>query len=226
MVWIVGAIVCVLVFFFLIAKQKQRPDIELGHNQPPQDFPYAKQPTLFTPAERSFCGVLDQIVGDDFRVFGKVRVADAIAVRAGLTNSARATAQNQINGKHFDFVLCAPGDLSVLCAIELNDASHQKKDRQDRDAFLESVCSAANLPLITFDAKHSYSAAEVKATIVARLSGIPSEVVTDAKSQAAEPTCPKCASPMVRRVSKGGDSAGKEFWGCSNFPKCRGILNV
>jgi len=38
--------------------------------------------------------------------------------------------------------------------------------------------------------------------------------------------CPKCNEPMVKRISKKGDNAGKEFWGCSKFPKCRGVLTV
>lgn len=38
----------------------------------------------------------------------------------------------------------------------------------------------------------------------------------------AMPSCPKCAKPMVRRTAKTGVNAGKEFWGCSTFPACRG----
>ena len=34
--------------------------------------------------------------------------------------------------------------------------------------------------------------------------------------------CPVCESPMVLRASKKGRNAGEKFWGCSNFPKCRG----
>ena len=34
------------------------------------------------------------------------------------------------------------------------------------------------------------------------------------------PTCPKCGAPMVFRTRK---SDGGSFWGCSNYPKCRGI---
>jgi restriction system protein len=36
------------------------------------------------------------------------------------------------------------------------------------------------------------------------------------------PSCPKCASPMVRRKAKQGAYAGREFWGCSSYPKCKG----
>jgi len=38
----------------------------------------------------------------------------------------------------------------------------------------------------------------------------------------APPVCPKCESPMVRRVAKQGANMGKEFFGCSRYPDCRG----
>jgi len=34
--------------------------------------------------------------------------------------------------------------------------------------------------------------------------------------------CPLCGSTMILRTAKQGSTAGKKFWGCSNFPKCRG----
>ncbi len=33
--------------------------------------------------------------------------------------------------------------------------------------------------------------------------------------------CPKCESKMVLRTSNKGSHAGRQFWGCSAFPKCR-----
>ena len=38
--------------------------------------------------------------------------------------------------------------------------------------------------------------------------------------------CPRCGAPMVLRRAVKGENAGKEFWGCSRFPKCRGIVNL
>ena len=38
--------------------------------------------------------------------------------------------------------------------------------------------------------------------------------------------CPKCGSVMVMRAVNKGQNAGNKFWGCSNFPKCRGIVNI
>ena len=34
-------------------------------------------------------------------------------------------------------------------------------------------------------------------------------------------TCPKCGSEMILRTVKNGPNAGSQFWGCSQFPKCR-----
>jgi hypothetical protein len=40
------------------------------------------------------------------------------------------------------------------------------------------------------------------------------------------PNCPDCSSPMVRRRAARGPRAGREFWGCSRFPACKGIVNI
>ncbi|PKO94023.1 MAG: nuclease [Betaproteobacteria bacterium HGW-Betaproteobacteria-1] len=40
------------------------------------------------------------------------------------------------------------------------------------------------------------------------------------------PSCPKCGGSMVLRETKKGQNIGKQFWGCTNFPQCRGIMNV
>lgn len=37
-------------------------------------------------------------------------------------------------------------------------------------------------------------------------------------------TCPLCGSEMVLRKASKGKYAGQQFWGCKDFPKCRGIL--
>lgn len=42
-------------------------------------------------------------------------------------------------------------------------------------------------------------------------------------SPAENPSCPKCGNSMVQRTAKRGDNAGGTFWGCSQYPACRGI---
>ena len=40
------------------------------------------------------------------------------------------------------------------------------------------------------------------------------------------PLCPKCNAPMVIRIAYRGTPRQREFWGCSNFPSCRGSRDV
>lgn len=38
--------------------------------------------------------------------------------------------------------------------------------------------------------------------------------------------CPRCGAPMVKRKASTGKNAGKSFYGCSLYPKCRGIVPI
>jgi restriction system protein len=40
------------------------------------------------------------------------------------------------------------------------------------------------------------------------------------------PTCPKCRSRMVLKTARKGRHRGTQFWSCSTFPRCRGLLPV
>jgi restriction system protein len=40
------------------------------------------------------------------------------------------------------------------------------------------------------------------------------------------PVCPKCSKPRVVRTAKTGRNAGKQFWGCTAYPDCKGVVKV
>ena len=211
---------------------------------PYRKFPYSRKQALFSPAERSFLGALDAAVGTDYRIFAKVRVADIVEPKKKLGKSAWQAAFNRINAKHFDYVLCNRRDLSVICVVELDDQSHQKPKRKTRDTFLVSVCEAIDLPLVQIPAQRTYSVTEIKTRIMEavgqgnipviladaiqgtgsrleptlNLDSIDESLLADAA-----PACPECGAPMVRRQVKTGSNTGKKFWGCSTYPKCRGV---
>lgn len=52
----------------------------------------------------------------------------------------------------------------------------------------------------------------------------------EAKQKEAEnagaPACPICGKPMLKRIIQRGSRQGQQFWGCSSYPKCTGILNI
>ena len=53
---------------------------------------------------------------------------------------------NRIDRKQVDFLLGEPKTLRPKVAIELDDRSHEREDRQKRDPFVDRVFAAANLP--------------------------------------------------------------------------------
>jgi ssDNA-binding Zn-finger/Zn-ribbon topoisomerase 1 len=223
MVWIIIAVVIFAAALFLLTKRSQQ-------GTPAQEgFPYQKSDALFTPAERSFLGVLQQAVGDNAAIFGKVRVADVVEPKTGLGRSARQKAFNKISAKHFDFLLCDKEELSVACAIELDDSSHNSKRRQERDEFLKGVCEATGVQLIRVPAKSGYVISEVLDLLPTILTNTDS---TDPDKTVATITpapenngkvCPNCSTVMVKRVAKKGNHAGKQFWACKAYPKCKTI---
>jgi restriction system protein len=40
------------------------------------------------------------------------------------------------------------------------------------------------------------------------------------------PVCPKCGAGMAKRQAKRGANAGQYFWGCTNYPGCRGTVQM
>jgi four helix bundle protein len=56
-------------------------------------------------------------------------------------------------------------------------------------------------------------------------SPISNQKSTISNSQSA-PVCAECGKPMARRTAKSGKNAGKEFWGCTGYPECKGVREV
>jgi hypothetical protein len=151
---LVGVVVVVVVKVLISGSKKNQATL-----------PYQKEDALFTPAERVFLAVLETALGNQFRVLGKVRLADVIKVKPGLDGGARQQAFNRIQSKHLDFVVCNPQDLSVQFVVELDDSSHQKAKRQARDEFLDQALAAADVPVFHFPVKRTYSAQEIQSAL-------------------------------------------------------------
>ena len=130
-------------------------------------YPYRKKPTIMTRNEQEFYRALQRAAGSTYDVFGMVRIADLLEVEKG--TAKRQTWQNRINCKHIDFVLSDPDSHEAVLAIEVDDRSHERRDRQDRDYFVDRAFDAAGLPLLRVRATRSYSAKDLKRAIADEL---------------------------------------------------------
>jgi len=126
---------------------------------------YLLKKSLFSPAERSFIGVLESLNLPDTRICAKVRLADIFGVKRGLPRGGAQGALNRISAKHVDFLLVQHSDGAPVMGIELDDKSHEEDDRKSRDAFVDGVFRETGLPLLHVSARASYDPRELSRAI-------------------------------------------------------------
>lgn len=120
---------------------------------PPALFPYGKCDKFLSDGELRFYQVLKPLVPAGYSLITKVRLGDLFFVRRPHENKG---ARNKIDRKHVDFVICEESSMQPALAIELDDSSHNRKDRIERDAFVDEVFKAAELPLMHVNVVQTY----------------------------------------------------------------------
>lgn len=203
---------------------------------PPESLPYRIRDDFLSPAEFSFYRLLASVAGAHVTICAKVRLADILYVARPNENAGY---YNRIASKHVDYLLCDSVTMKPLVAIELDDTSHNRSKRKERDEFVDKAFQAARLPLLHFIAQREYNPREVMAQVApflkdtaklsakSQTSNAPQPVTATASgSTAAAPLCPKCGIPMVVRTVAQGEHKGKQFYGCQNYPRCREMKPV
>jgi hypothetical protein len=190
-------------------------------------YPYHLRDSLLSPAEHNFYLILRDAVQDQAVVCPKVSLGDLIYAKSS-DYGEYLTYTNKIDRKHVDFLLCQPKTARPMLGIELDDKSHSRPDRKERDEFVDKVFEAAQFPLLRLSVKRAYNVAELRDLIRRTASGNNKQETPvqepSHELQHSQPLCPDCGSPMVLRTAKKGSHAGSQFWGCPNYPRCRGVL--
>ncbi len=117
-----------------------------GENEKPEpinkEYGYAVKDTFMTAPERELYARLIKTVGGDFEVFPQV----------ALVSLVDKTTFNSFRNELFrivDFALCDKKSLKPRLIIELNDASHKRADRIERDEKVKCILERAGLNLLT-----------------------------------------------------------------------------
>lgn len=79
----------------------------------------------------------------------KVRLLDIVEPRYGVRN--RQALMSKVMSKHVDFVICT-ADMRIYAIVELDDSTHLRTDRMQRDAFVDTVLGSVGYPVI-----HTYA---------------------------------------------------------------------
>ncbi|MGL5225090.1 MAG: DUF2726 domain-containing protein [Aeromonas sp.] len=128
--------------------------------------PYDVHKTLLTLAEQRFLAVLEEAMNGQTRVFTKISANAVLMPQSGLSKAKWQQHASLINGKHFDYVLCHPVDLSFLCVIALDDSAHRHQKLCASDLLLKEACERANLPYLQIPTSADYFVAELREQIL------------------------------------------------------------
>lgn len=117
---------------------------------------------FITPAETNFYRVLSQVLGTRGIVLMQVSLGQLVYVPgSNNANSGRTTWWNKLSRRSIDFLICNPDTLRPMLAIELDEPSHARPRRQQRDEEVEQALRACGLPLIRVVTSRSYSTKEI-----------------------------------------------------------------
>ena len=145
------------------AKKTDEPD---NKSEPPKPIPAEEPAPEETPAEESGVDysqsyqakyLLTKNEWHEYRklkqyaqelglqVCPKVRLLDIIEPRRGVQNYKSLF--YKIQAKHVDFLLCDQ-NLYIKAIVELDDGSHDKSDRQERDRFVDQILTSVGYKVI------------------------------------------------------------------------------
>ena len=151
-----------------VVNEQEEPVVEIT-----PALPYKKK-LLLTKNEWAFYKGLKPVADElGCSVLAKIRVADLVEVNVK-DNKDFMKYYNKINKKHIDFVLAKPENLQIELLIELDDGSHDAKQKS-RDEFVEALYKQTGYKLLRVR-----GAAGIKQKIEELLNPAPSNDVVSA----------------------------------------------
>jgi len=134
-------------------------EVFLGGKSPKWKYLYKNKEFLMTKSEREFFEVLNSAVGGRYFIFPQVHLPTLFDHKIKGQDWRAAFAH--ISQKSVDFVLCDKGKISPKLAIELDDRSHERSNRAERDEEVERIFEAANFPLLRIKSSNRYDNVEI-----------------------------------------------------------------
>lgn len=106
---------------------------------------------LLTEREKNFYETIRLIAEKhNLNVSAKIRLADIVNVSDSIQKQSSLwwSKFEKISQKHIDFALADKNNLEIKLLIEIDDSTHQREDRIERDKFVDSVCEQVNIPIL------------------------------------------------------------------------------
>ena len=126
-----GAALFATVVIFIVIKvlaKKKKPN-------------YRLKDSLLTRTEINYYNVINSYFGRDYLVLPQINLASVIDKEGA---GYRSELFRNVDFGIFDY------NFRPILLIEINDGTHLKKDRKERDVKVSTICKKAHIPLVTF----------------------------------------------------------------------------
>jgi hypothetical protein len=123
-------------------------------------LPYFSRRFLLSKGEAAFYHALRAALPTGLTVAPKVRVSDVIGCDGAAWKQGFG---GRISQKHVDFVLINSQSTEIVLIVELDDKTHRRRDRSERDEFLDRAFAAAGVSVLHLPAAASYDVGKLRA---------------------------------------------------------------
>ena len=156
-------------YYYLNHPDNGRKRSNTSHNQPQKnenttnDIEHCeyRPKQLMTHIEKQFYRAICDNIDNSLIVLPQVNLATIIE------KVGNHRWQNELY-RNIDFAVF-DADYNAKLLIEINDATHNQKDRQERDMKVAAIAASANIPIVTFYTKYGVNPSHIRKTIEAAL---------------------------------------------------------
>ena len=170
--WSIPMIILIgMVYIFKgIGKIKQAEDSNENNSQiKKSQYKYYAKSYVMTSRENECFKILNEIFSSKWFVVPQVHLSALLDYRVKGQNWNAAF--RHINGKSVDFVLIGKESYKVICVIELDDSTHSKPDRIERDVEIERMFKEAGIPLARISKFESMTKPEIAKVVTDAING-------------------------------------------------------
>ncbi|MGI5841062.1 MAG: DUF2726 domain-containing protein [Patescibacteria group bacterium] len=114
-------------------------------------MPYYLRQTIMTSHERLLFENLRKVLSERYDIYPQMKLDKIFSVRPQRVYKYYLGYLRKINQKSVDFLVVNKNTQSPIFAIELDDWSHEKQERIERDVFVQELFNRNNFPLVRFN---------------------------------------------------------------------------
>ena len=122
---------------------------------------YSSKETFMTECEKEFFAVFTEIVVDKYIIQPQINLASVV------NKDTYSKHRNELF-RNIDFGVFDK-DYKLRFLIEINDKTHEQKDRQERDKSVKNICNEAGIPLVTFWTKYGVNKSYIRSVFTTHL---------------------------------------------------------